>query len=228
MRSLKALTTFSLCLITVSFSGANVANSCGWGGESDGDDEIIMLEIGADGEPLTDNLSMITSPKLQNETGNQFREDANYEQALIWYKKAAEQGNKEAQNNLAGLYEFGLGLPQDFTKAIHWYRLAATTGEPHAQHSLGVIYAEGKGVEKNVGMAHLWLVKAADQKHLKAFADMAKIMEQGPEKLKWLMLAVHHGDSDANPALKAARAQCTKDDINKSEELFSQWLADRG
>ena len=228
MQYLRTLTVFSLSLVIVFLAGSGVAKSCGWGGESDGDDEIIIMDIDADGTPLANDQSMVMTPKLQTETGNQLRKSKNYEQAYIWYMKAAEKGYGEAQNNLAGLYEFGFGVPQDLAKAAHWYQLAAQSGEPHAQHSLGVMYAEGRGVIHNTDKARLWLAKSTDQKHLKAFADLAAITDDGPEKLKWLLLAVHYGDDDAKPVLEAIRTESSKDQISKAEDLFKQWLAEKG
>ena len=52
----------------------------------------------------------------------------NFIEAVKWYKKAAEQGNASAQNNLAFLYDKGYGVPQNFIHAHVWYNLAATRG----------------------------------------------------------------------------------------------------
>ena len=48
-----------------------------------------------------------------------------YDKALAWYIKAAEQGNKHAQLRLVKMYEVGLGTPRDFAKAEHWRRRAS-------------------------------------------------------------------------------------------------------
>lgn len=228
MQFLRTLAAFTLSLLIVCLTGSGVAKACGWGGESDGDDEIIVIDVGADGKPLANDQSMVMTPKLQTETGNQLREGKDYEQAFIWYMKAAETGYGAAQNNLAGLYEFGLGVPRDLAKAVQWYQRAAQSGEPHAQHSLGVMYAKGRGVEQDMEKARLWLIKSTDQKHATAFSDMATIADDDAEKLKWLLLAVHHGDSDARPVLEAARAESSTGDIGKAEGLFKQWLAEKG
>ena len=37
-------------------------------------------------------------------------EKEDYEQAFYWYKKAAEQGDADAQNNLGIMYERGYGV----------------------------------------------------------------------------------------------------------------------
>ena len=228
MHILRNLAAFPLCLLIICLIGSGVAKSCGWGGETDGDDEIITLDIGPDGKPLVDDQQITITPELQTVTGNRFREAKDYEQAFIWYMKAAKKNYREAQNNLAGLYEFGFGVPKDLVKAVYWYRLAAQSGEPHAQHSLGVMYTNGRGVDPDRDKARAWLTKSTDQKHLKAFSNMAAIADDGPQKLKWLLLAVHHGDSDAKPVLEAARAESSAGEISKAEGLFKQWLAEKG
>lgn len=46
-----------------------------------------------------------------------------------WYRQAAEQGNVDAQVNLAVLYKKGQGVPQDLTAAARWFRQAAAQGD---------------------------------------------------------------------------------------------------
>ena len=44
--------------------------------------------------------------------------------AAAWYEKSAIQGFDVAQNNLGVLYQYGRGLPQNFTEAIRLYHLS--------------------------------------------------------------------------------------------------------
>jgi TPR repeat protein len=48
-----------------------------------------------------------------------------YVEAVRWYRKAAEQGNAEAQFSLARAYFNGQGVPQDYVAAHMWSNLAA-------------------------------------------------------------------------------------------------------
>jgi hypothetical protein len=48
----------------------------------------------------------------------------NYEAALLWYQKAADQKYSRALFNLGTLYEQGLGVEQDKLKALNLYRQA--------------------------------------------------------------------------------------------------------
>ena len=83
------------------------------------------------------------------------------QEAVKWFRLAAEDGNAPAQYSLGLAYEKGQGVPQDYQEAIKWYRLAATQGDSAAQTHLGVIYSNGKGVRKDFARAHMWFSLAA-------------------------------------------------------------------
>lgn len=48
-----------------------------------------------------------------------------YDQAAMWFEKAADQGYARAQLNLGFLFEKGLGVPKDQAKAFNLYRKAS-------------------------------------------------------------------------------------------------------
>ena len=53
-----------------------------------------------------------------------------YGQAVFWFQRASNAGNKRAQQNLGHLYELGLGVAADREKALNFYRMAsAVAGE---------------------------------------------------------------------------------------------------
>jgi TPR repeat protein len=47
-----------------------------------------------------------------------------YQQALKWFRKAAEQGNGEAEFNIGYMYQEGLGVPASVDQAAEWYTKA--------------------------------------------------------------------------------------------------------
>ncbi|MFW5910449.1 MAG: tetratricopeptide repeat protein [Thiohalospira sp.] len=53
-----------------------------------------------------------------------------------WYRRTAEQGHAEAQNNLAFLYANGTGVPEDLVTAYMWFLLAAEGGCVRAVNAL--------------------------------------------------------------------------------------------
>ena len=67
-----------------------------------------------------------------------------YAEALRWFRKAAEQGNADAPNNLGAMYYNGYGVRQDYAEAVKWYRQAADQGNADAQNNLGAMYSQLK------------------------------------------------------------------------------------
>ena len=60
-----------------------------------------------------------------------------YEQAILWFRRAAEQGNREGQHNLGFMYESGFGVRQaDQEQAILWYLRAAAQDHAEARERL--------------------------------------------------------------------------------------------
>jgi TPR repeat protein len=58
-----------------------------------------------------------------------------YAGAVDWYRKAADQGDPNAQANLGLMYADGLGVPQDYVIALMWFGLAAAGGHAFAAKS---------------------------------------------------------------------------------------------
>ena len=75
----------------------------------------------------------------------------------------AEQGNVDAQYNLALCYMNGEGVTQNCKKALEWYTKAAKQGDSWAQTNLGYCYYYGNGVRKSYKKAVEWFTKAAEQ-----------------------------------------------------------------
>mgnify|MGYP002136838370 FL=1 len=87
----------------------------------------------------------------------------NDKEAVAWYRKAAEQGHANAQNNLGVMYANGQGVSQNDKEAVTWYRKAAEQGNANAQKNLGVRYEDGRGTAQNYKEAVAWYRKAAEQ-----------------------------------------------------------------
>ena len=46
-------------------------------------------------------------------------------EALNWIRRAAEQGQANAQSNLGLMYVKGRGVPQNFVRSYMWFSIAA-------------------------------------------------------------------------------------------------------
>ena len=83
------------------------------------------------------------------EEGTAAYERKDFATALVWFRKAADQGQAIAQLILGAMYAEGEGVPKDDQQALYWYRKAADQGQAEAQFNLGLMYANGQGVPKD-------------------------------------------------------------------------------
>lgn len=89
--------------------------------------------------------------------------ERDWNKALEYLLKAADQGHIEAQICLGGYYFSGLDVTQDYAEASKWFRKAAEQGHARAQSQLATHYFEGLGVTKDYAEAMKWCRRAADQ-----------------------------------------------------------------
>lgn len=88
---------------------------------------------------------------------------ADYQKAIIWLQKSAEQGYVNAQNELGYWFHMGYGVAKDQKKAFSWYKKAAEQGYDIAQYNVGLCYEYGRGVQQSESDAFLWYKKAAEK-----------------------------------------------------------------
>jgi len=55
-----------------------------------------------------------------------------YQEAVRWYRLAAEQGHASGQFSLGAMYTAGQGVPKDYVLAHMWLNLAAAKGGKEA------------------------------------------------------------------------------------------------
>jgi hypothetical protein len=101
------------------------------------------------------------------------------QEAVRWYRKAAEQGHPLAQCNLGLCLGRGSGVAQDYVEASCWLHKAAEQCDALAQRSLGIAYSNGLGVGQDHLEAAKWFRKAARQGNAEAQCDLAVCYENG-------------------------------------------------
>ena len=100
---------------------------------------------------------MISAPRIVVVRGA----PQDYQEALKWYRKAAEQGYVPAQVHLGTVYFEGRIVPQNYQESVKWFRKAADQGDALGQFNLGHMYSRGYGVSQDYVQAHKWLNLAA-------------------------------------------------------------------
>ncbi len=105
--------------------------------------------------------------------------EQSWEEAVRWYRAAAEQEMPRAQCNLAWCYEYGKGVEQNWKRAVHWYRQAADQGDPGgctAWASAANTAAAWNGTGKT---AVDWYRRAVDAGSVPAMCNLGVCYERG-------------------------------------------------
>jgi uncharacterized protein len=138
--------------------------------------------------------------------GRDVKEDE--QQAVFLYRKAAEQGDTDAQNNLGLMYLYGQGVRQDYRQAMLCFRKAAEQGNVYAQTNLGVMYANGYGIEQDNEQAVFLYRNAAEQGYADAqnnlgemYANGYGIEQDNEQAVFWYRKAAEQGQVNAQKNL---------------------------
>ncbi len=87
----------------------------------------------------------------------------NYDQAMIWYRKAADQKHSAALLSVGNLYDKGIGVPQSYNEAANWYLKAAKVGNAQAMYFIASMSYNGEGMPTDLGKALKWFELAKQQ-----------------------------------------------------------------
>ena len=106
--------------------------------------------------------------------------EEDYDEAAVWYRKAAEQGLADAQFILGLYYEHGIGSSgQDYVEAVNWFRKAAEQGHGTAMNNLALKYLNGDGVQKDIRKYYEWIIKSADSGNQYGLLNLGDIYRDG-------------------------------------------------
>jgi hypothetical protein len=100
----------------------------------------------------------------------------------MWFRKAADQGDAEAQVAVGCIYGQGADVPKDEKEAAKWFRKAAEQGDATAQYNLASMLVAGE----DFVTAHAWYDIAADHGRsdgLDAKNRIASVKQMTPEQI---------------------------------------------
>ncbi|KAF7780957.1 hypothetical protein PRUB_b0019 [Pseudoalteromonas rubra] len=130
--------------------------------------------------------------------------EQNYERAVYWFGKAAEQGEAHAQYSLGYMYRMGQYFEQSDEAAVKLYQQAAEQGHASAQYNLGVLCVRGEGITQSDTKAVKLYRKAAQQGNALAQYELGFMYARGngikkndTEAVKWYRLASDQGNTRA-------------------------------
>lgn len=113
-------------------------------------------------------------------------------------ERAAEELNPLAFSALYFLHKGYLSVPDDARMARKWLQLGAEHGVPELQVEIGRLYWQGIELPQDLAAAERWMVKAASQGHLDAYATLAQFYisrEKYADALKWSEIGSTAGDA---------------------------------
>lgn len=133
------------------------------------------------------------------------------QEELEQLKRDAEQGDAEAQYELAICYRNGSGVEEDLGKYIYWLRLSAEQGWGDAIYRMCLNYAFGFCVERDCEKAKYWYLKGekyteevlrekAENGDIECQGIMARlcgILQDDEGELYWIKRSADQGDFHA-------------------------------
>ena len=104
------------------------------------DDEVTIINPSSSNQIQPEESD---NPEDLYQKGRLLFNSNKYSEAVKYFDKAAEQGQKEAQYQLGNCYYYGIGINKDINRAKEWYRKASEQGHIEAQSKLSEIKITG-------------------------------------------------------------------------------------
>lgn len=128
--------------------------------------------------------------------------------SAYWYRKAADQGNPEAQAELGYFYSTGIGVQANPAEAAKWFVRAMAGGSRTAKLNLAVMYLKGRGVRRDprLGIDLLNELAKADDARAETYLGLAYYLGYGVNTdhglaEKWFTLAAKQHRAEAQYAM---------------------------
>lgn len=100
-------------------------------------------------------------------------------EAANWFKRSADQGNKEAEFELGFLYLKGQGVEKNPAMAFELFQKSAAQGHIAAQFNAAIAYLNGVGTKQDIPKALQLLEKNAKSGYPNAFYTLGLLFKKG-------------------------------------------------
>ena len=104
--------------------------------------------------------------------------EPNPEEAVKWYRKAAERGDEWGQYSLCECLFCGEGCEKDPWESVKWGLKSAKQGNQFAQFAMGHCLENGIGCKRNLKEAVKWYRKSAKQGNEDAEAALQRLEQE--------------------------------------------------
>ncbi len=133
-----------------------------------------------------------------------------YDEALIWLTRSAEQGFEPAILLLSYFMATGLSGPRNIMGAIQWLNIALNNGSSDAARHLGHIYLIGIAGYSDIDNALKYYTVAANNGNNQAMYELGQIYSDGKfidadikQAIIWLRMAAERGHPDSFKLLRS-------------------------
>jgi TPR repeat protein len=115
-------------------------------------------------------------------------------------RKAAEQGDTQAQLDVGNMYLGGIGVAKNAIEAVKWYRMGAEQGHKFCQMTLAVMYETGEEIPRDVAEVVKWYRKLAEKGEVHYAYKLGEKYRMGEgvpkdaaESVKWYRMGAEQG-----------------------------------
>ena len=195
--------------------------------------ELLIREAKAGALPAQKLLALMYKTGM-----GPFQKDA--KQAVFWYRKAADQGDAEAQVSLGECYDEGFGVGIDYVsgtgcakdpeKGFEYLTKAAKQGNARAYRCLGICYENALGTPKDIEKALTAYKKAVElgDKEAQKYIDelqpkVLKAREDAEQRRRLHNPTPEEREADRKAAQETARRKEIERAQSKKPELTGIW-----
>ena len=179
---------------------------------------LIIASVSMYADELPDDVGALTqlvekgNVEAMYKLGNLYYEgegvNQNYEEAVKYFRMAANKGDADALDMLGDCYKNGEGVPQNYEEAVKYYKLAAEKKNKYSLNSLGLCYLNGTGVSKNYEEAKKYFKLAGENGNSSGYNNLGNSYYDGngvpqnyEEAVKYYKLAADMDNSTSQNTL---------------------------
>ena len=162
--------------------------------------------------------------------GNPFNGQCDPEQASVWFRAAAKQGDAEGMMDFGMVLFTGEGVTRDPVEALQWVEKAATLEHPGALSALGTFYLKGsEGYNKDTSKGLEMLQKAYLNDSAEAAFLLGMVYLQGHDVPRNIPLGIEHLKSASKNDLLIASyhlgmLHMTGQLVKKNKKAAAKWF----
>ena len=159
-----------------------------------------------------------------------YTSDVNFDKAIEYYQKAADQGDATSLYNIGFIYDL-ISTTKTANRSIEFYKKSAEMGNIYAQTTLSSKFFLGDGVDIDKTKSFYWEEKAALQGNVNSMKEVATNYYSGigvsknyDEAIRWYQKAVDQGDKESiyDLANMHRKGEGFDKDTDKAVELYTQ------